>query len=89
MRLISPSFSKWRGLGGIVRIHAALIISDAVHVVSTGKARDRDSPDARQGEYRRGLFASDCDVKLLLSSISSGQAAGMLQQEHACTLKRL
>jgi len=78
MRLISPSSSKWRGLGGIVRIHPALIISKAVHVVSTGKARDRESPDARQGEYRLGLFASDWDVKLFLSSISSGQTAGIL-----------
>ena len=78
MRLISPSSSKWRGLGGIVRIHPALTISDAVHVVSTGKAHDRESPDARQGENRRGLFASAWDVKLLLSSISSGQTAGNL-----------
>jgi hypothetical protein len=50
MRLISPSSSKWSGLGGIVRIHPALAISDAVHIVSTVKARDSDSPDARQAE---------------------------------------
>jgi hypothetical protein len=78
MRLISPSFSNWRGLGGIVRIHPALTMSDAVHVVSTTKARDRESPDARQNEYRRGLFASAWDVKLLLSSISSAHTAGIL-----------
>jgi hypothetical protein len=78
MRLISPSSSKWRGLGGIIRIHPALTISDVVHVVSTGKACDREIPDARQGEDRRGLFASTWDVKLLLSSISSGQTAGIL-----------
>ena len=78
MRLISPSSSKWRDRGGIVRIHPALTISEAVHVVSTGKARDRESPDARQGEYRRGLFASAWDVELFFSSISSVQAAGIL-----------
>jgi len=78
MRLISPSSSKRRGLGGIVRIHPALTISDAVHVVFTGKACDRESPDARVGEYCRGLFASAWDVKLLLSSISAGLTAGIL-----------
>jgi hypothetical protein len=62
MRLISPSSSKWRGRGGTVRMHPALTISDADHFLSTGKVRDRESPDARQGEYRRGLLASAWDV---------------------------
>ena len=49
MRLISPSSSNWRGRGGMGRIHPALTISEAVHVVSTVEARDRESPDATQG----------------------------------------
>jgi hypothetical protein len=52
MRLISPSSSKWNGRGGLVRIHPALAISDADHVVATRKPRDSDSdgPGARLGE---------------------------------------